>query len=147
MDDTFIVTSYSAASRRHAILADDGRTGILYLHAPSDDPGRTAAVEATSFAFNRIDPIDVEDVPNYRPGPPPIAKGYASPDAICREPGGHEWQLLWSADGESVALLRDGVPWAVASVAERRGFSKAIQVAGPWGRPWSVDVYSATQWG
>jgi len=103
-------------------------------------------VEATCFAFNRVEPIDVKDVGKYRPGPPPIAKGYASADAVCLAPGEHEWRLVWSPDGSSVALLRDGEPWAVASAAERRGFSKAIGAAGPWGNPWSADRCNTSGW-
>src|SRR5437588_4042225 len=71
MNSDFLVCAYSEDSHRHAILADDGLTGILYLHAPSDDPARTAEVEATCFAYNRIEPIEVKDVHTYRPAPPP----------------------------------------------------------------------------
>src|SRR5437764_578058 len=136
MDGDFLVTSYSEVSGRHAVLDDDGRTGILYLHAPSDDPGRTGAVEATCFAFNRVEPIDVKDVGNYRPGPPPIAKGYASADAVCPTPDSHTWRLVWSSDGTAVVLMRNGEPWGIATIDDRRGFSKAIQTQGPWGSPW-----------
>jgi hypothetical protein len=147
MDDDFLVCAYSEDSHRHAILADDGRTGILYLHAPSEDPARTGAVEATCFVYNRIDPIEPGEVPTYRPGPPPIAKGYASAQAVCRTPTTQAWRLIWSSDGKAVALLRDDAPWAIASLDEPRGFSKAIQVQGPWGSPWSDVVYEATDWG
>jgi hypothetical protein len=83
-ESNFLVCSYSEDSHRHAILADDGRTGILYLHAPSDDPEHTGRVEASCFAFNRVDPIEPSDVTRYRPEPPPIAQGYASNVAVCR---------------------------------------------------------------
>jgi hypothetical protein len=36
--------------------------GILYLHAPSADPRRTGEVEATCFAFNRVDPIELKEL-------------------------------------------------------------------------------------
>ena len=60
------------------MLIDDGITGILYLYAPSD----AEKTEADCFAYNRVDPIDPKEVNSYRPGPPPIAKGYASKDAV-----------------------------------------------------------------
>jgi hypothetical protein len=147
MDDDFLVCAYSEDSHRHAILADDGRTGILYLHAPSEDPERTGKVEATCFAYNRIDPIEVEYIHTYRPDPPPIAKGYASTTAVCLKPKAHTWHLIWSLDGSCVVLMRDKEPWGIASVDQRRGFSKAIQTQGPWGSPWSNEVYHATEWG
>jgi hypothetical protein len=146
MDDNVLVCSSSEGGRRHAILADDGLTGILYLHAPSDNPDKTGEIEATCFAFNRIQPIETKDVHSYRPNPPPIAKGYASKNAVCLEPKSHKWEILWSLDGAAAVLMRDGKPWALVSLAERRGLSKAIQTQGPWGSPWSDEVYKATEW-
>jgi hypothetical protein len=146
MDDDFLVCSYSEDSHRHAILADYGMTGILYLHAPSDDPGRTGEVEATCFAYNRVDPIETKDVQRYRPNPPPIAKGYASKDAVCQKPRSHTWKLNFSMDGTAVLLMRDGKPWAIVSIDNPQGFSKAIHAAGPWGSPWSNEVHKAMQW-
>lgn len=146
MDEEYLVCLYSEDGHRHAILADNGVTGILYLHAPSDDPLTFGAVEATCFAYNRVDPIDKEDVKKYRPNPPPIAKGYASKDAVCREPELHQWQLTFSADGTAVLLMKDGEPWAMASLGDPYGFSKAIEVSGPWGSPWSKEVHQATEW-
>jgi hypothetical protein len=140
-DSCFLVFSYSEDSHRHAILADDGRTGILFLHAPSDDPAHTGQVEATCFAFNRVDPIEPSEVPRYRPEPPPIARGYASNVAVCRWPMAHAWEMVWSLDGEAVVLMRNREPWAIVSLAQPRGLSKAIQTPGPWGHPWSDEEY------
>jgi len=147
MDDEFLVCAYSEDSHRHAILADDRTTGILYLHAPSDDAAKTGEVEATCFAYNRVDPIDTKEVQRYRPNPPPIAIGYASKDAVCRTPESHEWDLKFSTDGTAVLLVRDGKPWAMVSLAARRGFSKAIEASGPWGSPWSDEAHQAIEWG
>jgi hypothetical protein len=147
MDDDFLVCVYSEDSRRHAILADDGRTGIVYLHAPNDDEEKTGKVEAICFAYNRIDPIDMKDIQTYRPDPPPIAEGYASNAAVCLKPNAHTWQLIWSLDGRCVVLTRDNEPWGIASVDQRFGFSKAVQTQGPWGSPWSHAAYDETQWG
>src|SRR5262245_46288664 len=121
MDEVFLVCMYSEDSRRHAILADDGGAGILYLHAPSDDPAKTGRVEATCFAYNRVDPIDTKDVPSYRPNPPPIAKGYASKHAVCHRPESRKWKLNFSMDGMAVLLWRDGEPWAMVSLDAPHG--------------------------
>jgi hypothetical protein len=146
-DSNFLVCSFSEVSHRHAILTEDGRTGILYLHVPSNDPRQTGQVEATCFAFNRVDPIEPADVRRYRPEPPPIAKGYASNVAVCRRPRDHAWEMVWSLDGESVALMRNGRPWAIVSLAQPRGLSRAIETPGPWGLPWSDEAYEAIKWG
>jgi hypothetical protein len=146
MDDALLVCVYSEDSHRHAILADDGVTGILYLHAPSGDAAKTGEVEATCFAYNRVDPIDAKEVQRYRPNPPAIAKGYASQGAVCRRPELHKWNLKFSMDGTAALLTRDGEPWAIIALDAPRGFSKAIEAAGPWGNPWSDEVHQATEW-
>jgi hypothetical protein len=146
MDEEILVCAYSKESHRHAMLVDDGVTGILYLHAPSDDPAQTEDVEATCFAYNRVDPIDPKEVQSYRPNPPPIARGYASRDAVCQRPESHKWKLNFSADGTAVLLLKDGQPWALVSLAAPDGFSKAIDAQGPWGSPWSNEAHQASRW-
>jgi hypothetical protein len=147
MADGILVVSYSEISHRHAMLSEDGPTSWLYLHAPSDDREIPGQVDATCFAYNRIDPIDVKDVKKYRPDPPPIAQGYASDRAVCRNSENHRWMIIWSMDGEAVVLMRDDETWGLVSLQAPRGFSKAIQIEGPWGNPWSNEVYEATQWG
>lgn len=147
MNEGIFVCIYSEKSHRHAIFTDDGVTGILYLHAPSDDETTTGKVEASCFAYNRIDPIDTKEVQRFRPNPPPIAKGYASKDAVCLRPESHEWKLDFSRDGVAVLLLRDGAPWAMVSLVAPWGYSKAIEALGPWGGPWSEEVAKVIEWG
>ena len=146
MNDDFLVCEYSQHSHRHAMLVDDGITGILYLHAPSKDAEEPGDVDADCFAYNRVDPIDPKDIPHYRPGPPPIARGYASKQAVCRKPESYDWTLKFSSEGTAVLLVRDGEPWAMVSLTEPHGFSKAIEAPGPWGNPWSIEVYRSTDW-
>lgn len=146
MDDRSLVCEYSEVSHRHAMLIDDGLTGIVYLHKPGDDPEKTGEVDATCFAYNRVDPIDPKEIQRYRPGPPPIARGYASKEAVCKKPESHVWNLKLSSEGTAALLSRDGKPWAMVSLDEPRGFSRAIDVLGPWGNPWSVDVDKSTDW-
>jgi hypothetical protein len=146
MDEDILVCSYSESSQRHAMLADDGRTGWLYLHAPSADPNRTGPVDAVGFAYNRGDPIELKDVQRYRPGSPPIAKEFASENAMCGEPNAHTWRLAWSRDGQTVVLMRDEEAWCIITPDNPRGYSRAIRAAGPWGSPWSDDVYRRNEW-
>jgi hypothetical protein len=146
MDEELLLCVYSDDSHRHAILADDGVIGILSLHAPSDDAAKMGDVEATCFAYNRVEPIDTSEVQRYRPNPPPIAKGYASRDAVCRNPESHQWNLEFSPDGTAVLLMKDGKPWAMVSLDAPRGYSKAIEAPGPWGSPWSDELHAATEW-
>jgi hypothetical protein len=140
------VESYSERSRRHAIFTDDGRTGWVYLQAPSDNPAISGIVQADAFAYSRVDPIDVQDVQSYRPSPPPIACGYASANSKCSDPHCYEWRFVWSEHGDAVVLLRNEDPWCIATPEQSRGYSKAVAIEGPWGSPWSEHVYAHRNW-
>ena len=101
--------SYSLVSAiRSPIVAgrseDDGNSAWLYL-SDSD----TARVVAVAWAYNRVPPPPMTQLESFRPGPPPAAEGFAGPEALCADPSAHRWSLQWSADGDSVAVLRDGV--------------------------------------
>jgi hypothetical protein len=62
------------------------------------------------------------------------------------KPKKNTWELVFSADGVAAVLTKDGEPWAIVSLEASRGLSKAIQAPGPWGAPWSDEVYQATNW-
>jgi hypothetical protein len=143
------MSSYNEATKRHAVLEDDGLTAWLYLHGPSDDPGRTAAVERACFVYSREAPIDARDVESYRPKPPPIAKDYATEAALTEEPAAHRWAIEWSTGGQAVLLRKDGQPWCLVEVngASRHGHCKGIKVEGPWGSPWDQQRFDGLRWG
>jgi hypothetical protein len=70
-----------------------------------------------------------------RARPPPIVKSFAGPGAVVDAPEHSVWQFRWSTDGESVALVRDGVVVALIVSGQRRGHSAAIAAECPWGAP------------
>lgn len=139
MEEELFLAFYNETSKRHAVIEDDGLTAWLYLSQPSDDPAKTKPIDSYGFVYNRKEPIEVKEVQNYRPDPPPIAKGYASEEAVCTNPDQHRWSVLWSEDGESVLLQRDGIPWCLIMNGEKMGYSKAIKVEGDWGHPWNDE--------
>ena len=123
------ITEQHPSSRRHAIFDDDGRSAWLYLTAP-DKPRPVADV----FVYNREAPTDrVDDSDRSRP--PPIVKEFAAPGAVVAAPERSVWRFRWSADGESVALERDGVVVALIPPGQRRGYSSAIVDQCGWGAP------------
>lgn len=138
--DGLFLVSYCNNSKRHAILSDDGRVGVLYLHAPSADPNRTGQAVASAYAYNRISLIPLSEVQSYRPDAPPIADGYGSDQAVIQHPEQIEWEFLWSDAGDSVLLTRSGEPWCIASCSSKHGHTKAVRVEGPWGKPWDARL-------
>ena len=146
MTEELFISWYNETSRRHAILSDDGTTAWLYLHNPTQDTVQTGPVEIACFVYNRIEPIIETEVQQYRPSPPPITKRYASQSAVCRQPDTHDWTIVWSNDGESAVLKKDGIPWCFIELATKRKRSKGIEIEGPWGAPWSEEAYANIEW-
>jgi hypothetical protein len=148
MPEHLFIASYDETTKRHAVLEDDGLTAWLYLHAPSNTPNRTAAVEKACFAYNRIAPIAAEAASSYRPSPPPIAQDYATGLAVINDPDARSWAIHWSKDGGAVLLSMDGEPWCVieAGGKSRHGHCKSIRADGPWGSPWDEQKFRSIEW-
>src|SRR5437879_6438114 len=143
MPEDLFIASYHEATGRHAVLEDDSVTAWLYLHAPSNDPHRTAPVEKACFVYSRKAPIDTSDTTKHRPKPPPIARDYASESAVTENPASHDWIIKWSLRGEAVLLTRAGEPWCIIEVSggNNRGCCKSIKREGPWGSPWDQQQF------
>ena len=148
MPEDLFIAFYHKPTGRHAVLEDDGLTAWLYLHAPSNDPHRTAAVEKACFVYNRKAPIDTSETTKHRPKPPAIDQHYASESAITENPASHDWTIQWSLRGEAVLLTRDGQPWCLIEVSggNNRGHCKSIRAEGPWGSPWDQQKFHSTKW-
>lgn len=135
-DENLFLEDQHSASGRLAVLEDDGTSAWLYLC--DADSGKPLA---DAWVYNRIAAPPTEAIKSYRGGPPPAAEGYASDRALCHDPLGHEWSFVWSADGESVAVAKDGEPMAFIVGGERGGYSRELVQDGPWGHPFSEKVF------
>ena len=136
MSENLFLEDMHPASRRLAVLEDDGTSAWLYLSEPES---RKPAADA--WVYNRIAAPPPQAIKSYRGGPPPAAQGYASNAALCEDPTAHEWSFVWSPDGESVAIAKDGEPAALITVGEKRGYSRELLKDGPWGHPWSDELF------
>ncbi len=131
-EDAIFLEAKHETSGRLAVLEDDGNSGWLYLTEPN-----TRRPVADAWVYNRIPAPTVSEVKAHRGGPPPAAIGYASDSALCESPREHEWTIIWTADGHSVAIAKDGVPAACIVANQNPGFSRELIKDGPWGRVWS----------
>lgn len=136
MNEIFL-KEQNSISKRFCILDDDGESGWLYLTEPED-----GKYVADAFAYNRINPIPNSKVKEYRDRPPPICESHASVDARFEHPNSSHFEFIWSTDGESVALLCSANPMAMIIDAKKYGYSKGINVDGPWGHPWDQALYN-----
>ena len=135
-NDNLFLENMHPVSRRLAVLDDDGTSAWLYITQPDS---RKPAADA--WVYNRIAPPPIEAIKSYRGGPPPAAQGYAGEDALCEDPPSHEWSFIWSADGESVAVAKDGEAVAFIIGGEKGGYSRELMKDGPWGHPWSEELF------
>lgn len=138
-DEDLFLQDQHPASGRCAILDDDGTSAWLYLR-------ETNSVKpiADAWVYNRIVAPSATEIQSYRGRPPPAVQGYASEAALCPVPAMHEWSFLWSSDGESVAVLKNGEAVAFIVAGTRGGYSRELIQDGPWGHPWSEETFRAT---
>jgi hypothetical protein len=135
-NDNLFLEDQHPISRRFAVLEDDGTSAWLYL----TEPGIRTPI-ADVWVYNRIEAPPTSAINAYRGGPPPAAQGYASSSALCHFPAMHQWTFTWSTDGESVAVLKDGKPVACIVSESKMGYSGELIADGPWGHPWSDEVF------
>ncbi|MFN0019609.1 MAG: hypothetical protein ACKVP0_15220 [Pirellulaceae bacterium] len=135
-DDNLFLEHENRESGLLAVLEDNGTSAWLYI---SEADSRKPMGDA--WVYNRIAAPPAEAIKSYRGGPPPAAQGYAIADALCEDPSSHEWSFLWSADGESVAVAKDGEPVAFIIAGQKGGYSRELVKDGPWGHPWSEKLF------
>jgi hypothetical protein len=124
-------------SGRYAVFEDDGTTGYLYLSAP-----HVPRPVQDCWIYNRI-PAPTSLAGGERDAPPPVPASHCVPSAQQSEaPDPGRLQLQWSMDGESVALLLDGLPLGLLSAAEPAGYARYLTQPCPWGRPWDEACYT-----
>lgn len=136
MTENLFLTEMHPVSRRWADFEDDGVSAWLYLTECN-----TRRVVADAWVYNRIAPPSRDEIPSFRPSPPPVAAGFARDTALYASPEKHEWAFLWSADGKSVAVTKDGQPVACIIAGKKRGYSRELVKDGPWGNVWSERVF------
>lgn len=128
----------SAVSGRHAVLEDDGFAVLLYLTESTD----TKPV-ADCFVYSVVPPTEKLVSPHGKSGPPILLRSYASDVALQTEVPADAHRFEFSSDGHSVAMFVRGEPWAFIARDESRGYSKSLSATGPFGQPWSQQLFDA----
>jgi hypothetical protein len=131
--------SQHPASQRIAMLDDDEKVAYLYLTQPSAERPERDAV-----AYSRVPLVPKVDWQRVKKtgAPPPLSADIASRQAIVAAPEAKEFSFRWSADGHSVALLRNGEPIALATMRDRLGYSKAVAKPSRLANPWNQKRYA-----
>jgi len=118
---TFILFALCGASA----MADDiflqSESPVSHRHAVLEDDGAIAYLYLTEPG-------------SIRPVRDAVAYTRLAPAAA-------EFSFVWAADGESVALLRNGQPLALSTAREKLGYSKAVRAPSPLAHPWSEERF------
>jgi hypothetical protein len=144
--DSLHVSERHPASRRTAIIADEGDSVWLYL---TDAGGE--GITADCWLMNRIpapryaELAENEGAERYRGEglPPPAIAEVVAEGAFRSAPlEAARCRFTWAANGESVAAYYETVLLGFIARGEPRGFSRFLRVASPWGEPLDLDRYT-----
>ena len=140
MAEDIFLESQSPVSKRYAVLEDNGKIAFLYL----TEPGTPKPVK-DAVVYIRVPPVEAVDWERIKKSgeTPLLRKDLASPTAVIKNPKASEFKFKWSADGDSVAVLRDGQPLAFATIKERFGFSRAVSITSPLANAWDQARYTS----
>lgn len=128
------ISQQHPVSRRWAIIEDNGRAAWLYLTEPD-----TQKPAADCWLYNRVPaPTKFESV---RGEPPVVPQTHAAKNATQAPPTKESVFLRWSQDGESVAVVFDSELVGFIAYGEKRGFSKHLQVSGPFGNVLDTNLF------
>jgi hypothetical protein len=132
-------TEQHPGSLRWAVFEDDGVSAWLYLTRPEE----TRPV-ADCWIYNRVPAPPLARIHDYRSQPPPASAEYVAEGAQRLEARAPDVRFAWSQDGESVAVLIDGVSAGFIVAGSRRGCNRQLTRPGPWGNPWDDGLYRQT---
>ena len=138
MAEDIFLESQSPVSKRYAVLEDNGKIAFLYL----TEPGIPKPIKDV-VVYIRVPPVEAIDWERIKKSgeTPLLQKDLASPTAVIKNPKASEFKFKWSADGDSVAVLRDGQPLAFATIKERFGYSRAVSITSPLANAWDQARY------
>ncbi|EGR1599178.1 TPA: hypothetical protein ACMDUI_004556 [Vibrio parahaemolyticus] len=139
MSEGLLLSSYNEESERYAILDEYDQSGVLYLTKPD-----TQQPERDAVAYIQYAPISEETwKQKMRAGEPPkLHEGLVSEVGVIAKTAEQDFSFLWSADGNSVALLYKGAAIAFVTQSEKYGFSKAVVSDSPIVSVWDSEKFS-----
>lgn len=137
MDKRTLLREKNSRSQKEARFEDHGHSAWLYLSKP-DSP----VVVADCWIYNRIIAPLESEISQFKTSSPPAVAGYAHPHAEFTPLQSDIFELKWSPDGRSVALLINSIPFGFIPPGAKRGYSKHLTKSGLWGHKWDETLYN-----
>jgi hypothetical protein len=133
--------------------SENSLTGLnaLIVLEPSDDVPHSVWLYVSNgdeiisdcLLMNLVEPVDKVIKPENRDAPPPILRRYLTSAVPTEMPGEEDFRFTWSRSGKDVAVAIYGVFVGFIVSGQKRGYSRALCQAGPWGNAWSDDLFSS----
>ncbi|MCU7938547.1 MAG: hypothetical protein KZQ64_15590 [gamma proteobacterium symbiont of Bathyaustriella thionipta] len=137
MDKTATIFETHPVSKKEARFEDLGHSAWLYLTRPN-----SPVVVADAWIYNRIPAPSETEIVQFKTASPPAVASYAHVNAEFTPLQSDKFELKWSPDGRSVALLINGIPFGFIPPGVPRGYSKHLIKTGPWGHKWDEELYT-----
>ncbi len=138
MPEEVFLSEQHPVSHRWAVLEDDGLSAWLYLTGPDSEK---PAVDC--WIYNRTSNSEPAESYLSRGVAPPAPSECVGDAGLLTSPDGSSFHLMWSKDGESVALFDGSTLMGFIVSGRERGFSRNLGKAGAWGNTLDEDVYKA----
>ena len=119
-----------------ALVEDDGDSVWLYLV-----DGRDRKIRADCWLYNRrvFEAAELKGWPRDRP--PPAPSDVVGPEACWAASLSETVEFIWSRDGGSVAVRIGETLLGYVVEGNRRGHSRYLRGAGPWGSGFDQGEY------
>jgi hypothetical protein len=138
MAEDIFISTHNDTSNRFAVFEDNEKVAFLYLtEVGSQKPIKDA------IAYSRAPPVEKIDWNKIKEtgDTPPLEKDLASSEAVVPSPLETEFSFKWSADGNAVALLRNGTPICFVSAHDKFGYSRAVSKSSNLANAWDQKAY------
>ena len=136
MPEGVFISEQHPVSRRWAVLEDDGLSAWLYLTEPNlESPA------ADCWIYNRIESPESAESYLSRGVAPPAPLDVAGEGALMNPADSFGFRLVWSRDGESVALFFGESLMGFIASGQKHGYSRNLRKSGAWGNPLDEALY------
>ena len=134
-------TSKNSVTGLNALVAlepSDEKPHSVWLYVSNGDE-----IISDCYLINLIEPTESLIKPENRDAPPPVTRQYLASALPAEVPSEEDIHFTWSKSGEDVAVSIDGVVLGFTVSGQKRGYSRALCQTGPWGSPWSDDLFES----
>jgi len=134
-------TSENALTGLNALVVlepNDDEPHSVWLYVSNGDE-----IISDCFLTNLVEPTDRVIKRENRDSPPPALRQYLTSVAPAEMPSEEDTDITWSKSGKDVAVAIGGAVVGFTVSGQKHGYSRALSQTGPWGNPWSDELFSA----